>query len=409
MLFLALMMNLATGNLLVSKQKKNVVVALQKNSEELIQKRQQRHGGRLYYLVLILIAGSFAASMAKAEEAELEFRLVSPNSPENSPFEALRLRLFAKNQDTPGCLLVNRGIGPAAEGIDQGLQNLIDQLIAGMQSMRPRSIVGLFHPRLNVTSDTLESIFARHRRTYGGRRMEVSVYRLWALNSVDGQPGMFSCNEDQALVRAQFGYPLQFGLWLQVRGTNELGRVFLSIVAVEGQWKIGVWHNQQWTHSGKDPETWLDDAIALRDQGNVRAAYVKLDIAYKLLDSAIYIDSQLRRDVKATRDALFTEEAWTKQLAEIVTDFRVVDAGTILAEDGAGVVIRKITDPMDSAIKKRQNCLDAVRKIYQQPWASTLGGAKCSMVTEHEPYDRDGVLGSVYFNRSEILNPSYKP
>ena len=65
-----------------------------------------------------------------------------------------------------------------------------------------------FHPRLRIKNPTIDDIFARIKAVSGRARPDVSIYRIWALNTVDGSREPLECAKDELSIVPNFGYPL---------------------------------------------------------------------------------------------------------------------------------------------------------------------------------------------------------
>ena len=176
----------------------------------------------------------------------------------------------------------------------------------------------LFHPRLNTSLFAVKEILAKVDTTLGGP-LDVSVYRLWALNTVDGSPKGLHCDGDELTVHPHYGYALQFGIWLQIMGQKEIGRAFATIVPVGDKWYLGSFYAQQWTHASKDPIAWAQQAQRDLEKGQKEAAFVEFDVASKLLEMGKNIELELISQVNSARDQIMTKPDFLRLMTKTLS------------------------------------------------------------------------------------------
>jgi hypothetical protein len=167
------------------------------------------------------------------------------------------------------------------------LKTTVADLIKQIQS---GDFVGLhqrFHPRLKLSAREIRRLLDRVKSDYGDS-FDLSIYRVWALSTRDGEATPLECPEDELSFGPHYGYDLQFAVWLQVTGPQQVGRILLTLVPFQG-WSIGVWHAQQWTYLNLDADRWIASGIEAKAKKQAWQAYVYLDIATKLLDGAGYL------------------------------------------------------------------------------------------------------------------------
>ena len=163
----------------------------------------------------VAIVGSIfrlaGASHSALAENDPMIRMVA-DARENSPKEDLRLSLF-KTPTKVDCTSV-KATPRGQTDIDPTLNRFLADLLEALKKKSDKDLQPLFHPRLNVSLNTLGEILARMDNTYGAP-LDTSVYRLWALNTIDGTPQVLKCIDDNVQVYAQYGYPLQYRVLLQ--------------------------------------------------------------------------------------------------------------------------------------------------------------------------------------------------
>jgi hypothetical protein len=267
------MQNLDRGNL-KALTKKAAVAAWRKNK----------------LLKALCLVSTFAFSMRS-----LPVKAASPAkaASEASSTEQLRSKIFKDSEGTANCRTLKTD--PRGQiGLDPHIDQFIADLIRAIRTKDALVLQPMFHPRLNTGLFALKEALAKIDATFGGP-LDVSIYRLWALNTVDGSAKGLECVDDKVTVYPHYGYSLEFGLWLQVMGQKEVGRIFTTIVPVEDKWYLGSFQSQQWTHAGKDPSAWIDDAAKDVSKGLKESAYVKYDIASKLLESGLNLKALTKK------------------------------------------------------------------------------------------------------------------
>jgi len=373
------MRNLALGRLR-ALIKKAVVAARQKSSP--------------LSLVAVALGSSILLFAANVGATTVEKATPSPND----PGEPLRRELFEGTLNTPSCRLIKtdpRGTIALATPLTATLQAQISSIIAAVRTKDDKALQPLFHSRLNVSLAALGETFGKLDFTYGAP-YDVSIYRLWALNTIDGSPVAQSCPGDQVKVFPQYGYPLQFGLWLQVMGQKEIGRIFISLVPVQSKWVIGAFRTQQWTHAGKDYAEWADLAAKASHASFKQSAFIKYDLAAKLADGGTFVELAVQPDLLKARDAVMTPAQWSEEVKAAVKGYDVVYVATILVVGGDGILLRLRSAKDLSLEEMTAQCKGIAKNLSNQPWTGQVTGIRCSFLLPGEDPKKDGAMGSLY-------------
>ncbi len=353
-----------------------------------------------WHIVLLLAPYVLLGSkgLSSTANSDVMFKAVA-DIRENSPKEDLRLSLF-KNPKEPSCQTVKTH--PRGEtDIDPTLSRFLVSLINTIQKKNDKDLQPLFHPRLNVSLNALAEILARMDNTYGAP-LDISIYRLWALNTADGSPQTLSCPGERLHVYAQYGYPLQFGLWLQAMGTKELGRIYVSIVPVAGTWQIGGFHVEQRTHESKDAESWASEAEKDKAKGLKESAFAKYDLAVKLSDAGKLLELADHEELIKKRDAVQSRSEWEKSIMDAAKPAQVLYSATILVIGGAGIVIRQKIDAEISVEAMKKDCKALTQRIKDKSWSGGLVGVRCAYNLPKEDPKTDGALGGLFVAFSEL-------
>jgi hypothetical protein len=352
----------------------------------------------------VAIVGSIfrlaGASHSALAENDPMIRVVA-DARENSPKEDLRLSLF-KTPIKVDCASV-KATPRGQTDIDPTLNRFLADLLEALKKKNDKDLQPLFHPRLNVSLNTLSEILARMDNTYGAP-LDTSVYRLWALNTIDGTPQVLKCIDDNVQVYAQYGYPLQFGVWLQIMGTKELGRIYLSLVPATGRWNIGGFHVQQWTHESKDAMAWMAEAEKDLSKGYTESAFAKIDVATKLADGGKLLEMTSYPDLVKKRDSIQSRQDWEKSIQSAIKPAKAIYTATLLVNGGAGILVRQGIDAEISVENIKKDCHQIATRLASQPWSKGLVGVRCGYNFPKEDPKTDGALGGIFIPFMEVAS-----
>ena len=341
----------------------------------------------LLFSLFSAFALALAAPVTHAEQGAI---LKPVDAKVNSPREALRTQIFGAEAAQPGCKTV-------AADVDQDLSLFIKKVVDAVKRKDDKALQPLFHTHLNTSLTAINDTFGRMDLIYG-KGQDVSVYRLFALNSVDGAPVGVACDGGQERAFALYGYPLQFGLWLQLQGPKELGRAFIHIVPADGHWTIGSFHLHQWTHGEKDAEAWANEGLKASGAGHKGSAFVFYDIAAKLLDAGNHLELPARNDLLKARDAQYTPDAWDKMLKAVLNAYKVSYTASMLVPDTgtAALLVRQTVDGEVSVEHIENTCAAMALTVAATNWAKDLSGIRCGFNLPRESPKDEGLLGSIY-------------
>ncbi len=345
----------------------------------------------------------------------------NPFLKENSPREELREKTFRGALDQPACLTFEYNRVDGFKRQDESLDEAIKEVIKHFNARNVSELQTYFHPRLKVTKTAIRDIFSSIDRVYK-IPFEVSVFRLWLVNNPTFTADGVLCDEGLIRLFPLYGHPLQTHIWLQLMGQKELGRIFLTLVpltaeknipgAVKGvqgvEWKIGAFHIQQWTHREKDYMAWTEEALQAEKKGLKEAAFIKYDLATKLSDGGPYLQMIVRDEILKAQKGVMEKSAWETEIKKQLKDWTILYLASILARDGAGIVIR-IEVPKELSSKElHENCRTIGRELDKKPWFEEMGGIKCSIVVKGEDPTKEGVLGSIYMGKDEFSGKQKK-
>ena len=325
-----------------------------------------------------------------------------PTAFNDADLEKLRLAIFAGEAAKPSCKAVSRGPGVKLEALDASLQQFAANLLECLKNGKEEQLETYFHPRLKDKGNIGRRLFATLRSRYA-TPWDFSVTRIFALNTVNGDKTELTCHADDIAITTLYGYPLQFGVIFGMMAQNELSRIFALVVPRDGVWYIGGFHIQQWTFMTKDFEVWTAEGLDAMKAGDPMNAYIKFDIAQKMLFGGDFLSYPIKEKILASRSVALTKEAFLTKIQEAAKNGAIVYAGTALLNDGPGIIIRErltkdATTPelKDSCHKSAKNLLDAgVIK-------GDMGGVQCDFIYPGDNAKKQGQLGGFYLARKEI-------
>ena len=136
--------------------------------------------------------------------------------------------------------------------------------------------------------------------------------------------------------------------------------------------------------------------------GMKEAAYVKFDLASKLLEGGGFLDIAMRDDINKARDAVLSQADWDKSVRAALKDFEVVYTSTLLVVGGAGVLAR-IRVPAEISVETmKANCKKAAEALLKNQWATHLEGMRCSFLLPSDDAKKDSAMGGLYLAFSDV-------
>lgn len=283
-------------------------------------------------------------------------------------------------------------LGPeASTTLENLLQNLRSENIEQLQK--------LFHPRLKIKKSDISGVISSIWASYG-KKSSINIYKVMAITNPEDQPELISCQNETFAVRAQFGYPIQLAGLIQITGKKEIGYLFVSLVPYNNSFVIGAFHSWQWTHLHKDHQAWMEEAHKDFAGKRPELAWVKIDIARKLLDGKPYFqDEKLQEYSKIAKDLLKQDQV----LADIKSALlpkKVEYVGTSLTTQGISLLIRSRLEKELSTNQLRAFCQESYEALNVKfPSLKELNGLYCGFLAPSEKdLTRDGAWGGFLYS-----------
>jgi hypothetical protein len=341
------------------------------------------------HLLLLLALNLLAVAQAET--------LVPAKIEDQSPKESLRRVLFSSQPDSRACKILTRDPAGFVEQ-DPSLSKTFSMLIEGIRGANDSILVPLFHPQIKAKSKSVKSALISIERI-SGKKPEVSLFRAYAINNPTGDVALTTCPEDGLGVFPVYGHPLQVGGWIQVTGKDEVARVYVVLIPARNQWRIAVWHVQQWTHSGKDFEIWRSEASALLAKKDEIAAWIYTDIAAKLLDGGKYLEFPIAKDIERERSGLLAGKSLVDVMRPKFPSENIVYASSLFSRHGASFLLRFRVAAELSANAIKKNCMQHFANLSSEPWMAALAGVRCDYVLPQESATKEGAMGGIFVDK----------
>jgi len=319
--------------------------------------------------------------------------------------KSLPAKIFSGPLSTNQCVTIGAKSSAITEPDTKKLVEWTEKLVAALRNKRSKELAGLAHPRLNVDSKKANTLIDSAFNRFGNVN-DISVYRLFAFNSARHPDRILECTADGLSASTHFGYPVQFGLWLQVQGTAELGRIYVTIVPTDKDWAFAAWHVQQWTHAEKDAEHYQESATKYLKLEKRLIAYAHYDAAQKLLDGGDLLYLQKRKDLEATRDhTLAKQGSWLEKMKTLASP-EIVYAGTSLVPGAVGVLIRFAQTEQTNSKIMTEKCMVVGQSFFATNETDGLNHLTCDFTNTKLNSNDTGIYGSVTVSRSDIQKRS---
>ncbi|MBP9708467.1 MAG: hypothetical protein KBD78_12555 [Oligoflexales bacterium] len=283
-------------------------------------------------------------------------------------------------------------LGPeASSALEKLLQNLRSENIEQLQK--------LFHPRLKIKKSDINGVISSIWASYG-KKSSINIYKIMAVTNPEDQPELIPCQNETYAIRAQFGYPIQLAGLIQITGKKEIGYLFVSLVPYNNSFVIGAFHSWQWTHLHKDHQAWVEEAHKDFAEKRPELAWVKIDIARKLLDGKPYFqDEKLQEYSNIAKDLLKQEQVFT-DIKTALLPKKIEYIGTSLTTQGISLLIRSRLEKELSTNQLRAFCQESFEALNAKfPSLKELNGLYCGFLAPSEQdFTRDGAWGGFLYS-----------
>ena len=288
--------------------------------------------------------------------------------------------------------------------VDPALEKILSTLKKSIETNDHYAIQKLFHPRLAVSTGALKQIYIKIE-TNIGKKVEANIERVWALYTKDGSSEDIECENDELFISPQYGYDFQYGVWVSILGAKELGKIFLSLVPTNNHLYIGAFHFQIWTHMKKDYIGWIKDADIDYKEKNLISAFIKYDLAKKLIFGKSFYRLKSESEIDKFIDENLNRKVWEQLLVDSLPSDTLIHATSILASKGAGLMLRFSLDKELSSYDIKEHCKKVFRTLDKQQWFKKLHGVRCGYnLPQESNHLKDGVLGSIFIDKTDAYS-----
>lgn len=304
-----------------------------------------------------------------------------------------------------GCQRISRGNirEPNLQKLSE-LKNFISNIHSSIKKSTLSGFEKNFHPNFHAKKSLSEKI-GRKITLFYGKEFDIHLHRVFILNSKDHYGGTHVCKEDGLVLSSYYGYPVAVGVILAINGKEELGRIFSLLVPSkkDNRWYIAGWHHQQWSYLGQDYTYWVKMAQKSVASNSLLQVYSYLDISQKLLFGGKLLRYLARKEILVRRDQTLGNEKFSEKLKKLTKDSDLIYAGTLMAEEAPGVLLRfKLKKELPTNILK-EKCANSFRALIPAKLVDKRkGGIRCGFVLPYETDEKDGRLGSIFLRSSNI-------
>lgn len=255
-----------------------------------------------------------------------------------------------------------------------------------------KTLLRMFHPRIREANKDKKFPWP-----IGSDRVQSTISGLWAVHTPDKSARDILCSGEDIYLSGQYGYPLQFFVWVSLSSEKDIYRVMVNVVPYDGSLYITSLHGQKWTHTGKNPLMWVQEGDRDYQNKNFMSAYLKYDLAKKLLYGASFFRLTLEDRIIENVEKYLNPQQWLARLNLIFPDHKVVWGESIFNSEGVGLSLRFALPRELSSAEFREHCRVSLRTLKAQPWFAEISSLRCSYTLPHETNPRkDGISGSIH-------------
>ncbi|MFK7872946.1 MAG: hypothetical protein AB8C84_07205 [Oligoflexales bacterium] len=307
------------------------------------------------------------------------------------PVESIRSQIFSAESPAASCVRL------FPKQIPSGAQEKLKILLKSIKEQDAIELSQLFHPRLKMTPSKIGQALIQMKLGLKGP-LEVSMHRFWALQNVENSIQSLSCPyTTEVSLYPQYGYPLMFGVWIQILGQEDLGRVFVTFVPHHDRWVLGGFHYMRWSYHGLSYEHLLQRGEQRRLVGDTFGARMWFDLSGKYLSGAGLYELPIQKEIFQFRDQVLPENEWKFEVQKLLPGHKVKHIASLFTVDGFGLLIRTqiVHKPSDSLTEQCQGIIKSLQKSNPVWWGG-ISGVRCSFVMAGENFLQEGRLGYIY-------------
>ncbi len=345
-----------------------------------MEKRTAPHAWLSNFIVLILISVCSLTVYAQTPEPLLE-------------------KMFGTKTPESQCKTLSRHPSGDLQSFDEPLNKAIQTYLTAWRKEDDKGIFDSLHAS-NQDAFSQKKVYAllSHMKKAYGIPLEFSILRIWGVYTKKESDVSIECTDEGLNVLPMYGYPLQIYVWMQVRGEKELGRLLTTFVMTKGLWKVGSLHLQQWTFGGKDPGTWMENAdLDLKNKNNI-SAYVKYELAKKLIvesgpiqfpDKGILI--QKLADLKKSYN-------WEKKIREELKGFDLPRIASFhVNKIGPALLLYWRLGKQTEQAVRELTCKRMGETLSKANMIKGLAGVRCHFLYPQHPIDQESPLKGVFY------------
>ena len=268
----------------------------------------------------------------------------------------------------------------------------------------------LFHPRLKASEQAIRKSFKNdaligvpHKKY---NPVSASLIKIFAIYNHNHTSDDIFCKEHDMYLSGQYGYKLQFFIWINLMNDYQVSRLMINVVPSKSNLYFGVFFLQPWTHENKDYKQWMNLASTDEKNNKPMSAYIKYDLAKRLMFGGSFFRLKDEDRLKEHMLKYLNHNVWLDKLKKTLpSNPRVflVKANSVLTDKGIGLMMRFALDRLWSTVEIKQHCNSVIKVLNKQAWFDTITGIRCGYNTPYETdYKKDGALGSIYLDKNDF-------
>lgn len=327
---------------------------------------------------------------------------------------------YTKSKNIPSNIKFTTNMEHQYQHIGEGWGEFLQELLYNIKHQKTYRLQNLMHPHIRPhnTPQKLKKNLLSSLSSF-----EVSIAKQFATYNPDRSSDDILCHEHQIFLSPQYGYPLQFFVWISLLGSQEIVRIMFTVIPTKGQLYIAASYEQRWTHNGDNAERWTAKADAADKKNDTIRAFIFYNVAKKLLSGRSFFRLTLEDRIQTYLKKTQLQTRVIEQLSEIIQDFPIRSVSPIVISQGAVGLHIYFTPPIlkqtipyaasKHSVSNEQlenHCKNTLSTLETQPWFSDIQGISCSYdIANTQNPSQITTLDSKFIVKSSKNNTAINP
>ena len=317
----------------------------------------------------------------------------------DAPDIAIAKQFFGNAKPATQCKTLSRHPSGDIKSISPEANKFVQSYLELWRKEDAKGIYELLYPSAQKSFSVykIKALFQHMKQSYKGP-LEYTALRVWGIYTKDGNPEPIDCEDENLKIFPVYGSPLQLLAWMQIRGERELGRLSTMFIYSGGTFKIATLTLQQWTFGGKDPESLMADGDKDAKEKNYVSAFVKYDLAKKLIDESgniAYPDTVILKDklneLKKTHD-------WEPLIKSKLKNYDLPRIASYYATNkGPALLVYYRLKKQTEQDVREQTCKNMGKTLSDSNLLKGLAGLRCNFLYPQHSADQEGPLKGIFY------------